>query len=94
MARKNIGSVLKTKDEYLRYKDEKGNLIKEFYISINEDVNLKKGDKIYLENKTYKLASLEANREKMSAEVYEKALERIQNMKEFVAFDLVRVTKD
>jgi len=94
MARKNIGSVLKTQDERLRYTDEKGNKIKEFYIKINEDIVLKKGDIINLENKALKLASLEANKAKLTEDIYEKALERINNMKDFVAFDLVKVTRD
>lgn len=94
MARKQIGSVQKTKDEKLRFKDEKGKPIKEYYIKITEDVNLKKGDYINLENKQVKLASLEANKEKMSEESYEKALERINGMPDFVQFELIRVTQD
>ena len=94
MARRQIGSVQKTKDEKLRFKDSNGKPIKEFYIKITEDVTLKKGDFINLENKQVKLASLEANRDKMSADSYDKALERIENMPDFVQFELIRVTRD
>lgn len=92
-SRKQIGSVLVTKDEKLKYKDEKGNPIKEFYIKITEDVSFKKGDFINLENKKVKLASLEAYKGSMSAEAYDKALERIEKMPDFVQFELVQVTK-
>lgn len=94
MARRQIGSVQKTKEEKLRFTDENGKKIPEFYIKITEDVTLKKGDFINLENKKIKLASLEANKSKMSDEGYEAALERIEKMPDFVAFELVRVTKD
>jgi len=57
-------------------------------------VNLKKGDFINLENKALKLASLEANKNKMSEEVYNSAMERIEKMPDFVQFELIRVTRD
>ena len=94
MARRQIGSVQKTKEEKLRFTDENGKKIPEFYIKITEDVTLKKGDFINLENKKIKLASLEANKSKMSDEGYEAALERIEKMPDFVTFELIRVTKD
>lgn len=94
MARKQIGSVQKTKDEKLRFKDESGKAIKEFYIKFTEDVTFKAGDYLNMENKQIKLASLKANRDKMSGEVYEKALERIEKMPDFVQFELIRVTKE
>ncbi len=94
MGRRQIGSVQKTKEDKLRYKDAKGNPIKEFYIKITEDVTLRAGDFLNMENKQVKLASLEANRDKMSGEVYSKALERIEKMPDFVQFELIRVTKD
>lgn len=94
MARRQIGSIQKTKEEKLRFTDENGTKIPEFYIKITEDVTLKKGDFINLENKKIKLASLEANKSKMSEEGYEAALERIENIPDFVAFELIRVTKD
>lgn len=94
MARRQVGSVMKQRDEKLRFTDEAGKKIPEFYIKITEDINLKKGDFLNLENKKVKLASLEANRDKMSTEVYEAALERIEKMPDFVQFELIRVTKD
>lgn len=94
MARRQVGSVMKQRDEKLRFTDEAGKKIPEFYIKITEDINLKKGDFLNLENKKVKLASLEANRDKMSTEVYEAALERIEKMPDFVQFELIRVTRD
>ena len=92
--RKQIGSVLVTKDEKLKYKDEKGNPIKEFYIKVTEDCSFKKGDFINLEDKKVKLASLEMYKNSMSSEGYEKALERIEKMPDFVKFELIQVSKD
>jgi LmbE family N-acetylglucosaminyl deacetylase len=104
--RKQIGSVLATKEEKLKYnaldkdgniqKDKDGNTVKlkEYYIKITEDVTFKKGDFINLENKKVKLASLDAYKGSMSSESYEKALERIQNMPDFVQFELVKVSRD
>lgn len=94
MGRRQVGSIQKTKEDKLRYKDEQGKTIKEFYIKITEDVTLKAGDYLNMENKQIKLASLNANRDKMSGEVYNKALERIEKMPDFVQFELIRVTKD
>jgi hypothetical protein len=94
MARKYVAEVLKTKDDNLRYKDDKGQPIKEFYIKIKQDITLKAGTYLNLENKAVKLASLEANKDKMSEEVYEKNLDRINKMADFVVFDIVQTTKD
>lgn len=80
-----IGSVLKSKDAS-----------QPDYIKINEDVTLKKGDILNLESKKSKLASLEKNIEngKLSGDLADKIREGIENMKEFVRFDIVKVTKD
>lgn len=94
MGRRQIGSVLKTKEEYLRHIGSDGKKVKEFYIKITEDISLKAGDCLNLENKQVKLLSLESARDKMSAETYEKSLERINKMPDFVSFEVIRVTKD
>lgn len=94
MGRRQIGSVMKKSEEKLKHKDENGNLVKEFYIKITEDVTLRKGDFINLENKAIKIASLTSNKSKMSEEMYESARERIEKMPDFVTFELIRVTKD
>lgn len=94
MARRQVGSVMKKSEDKLKYTGTNGKPLPEFYIKITEDVNLKKGDFINLENKALKLASLEANKGKMSEEVYNSAMERIEKMPDFVSFELIRVTKD
>jgi|GEM_PF-6666403 hypothetical protein len=92
MARRQVATVIKKDEDKLKYRDEKGNLIREFYIKFSEDVTFKKGDRLWLENKQLKKASLEANREKMSEETYKRAIERIENMPGFVAFEAIKVT--
>ena len=94
MARRQVGSVMKKSEDKLKHIGPNGKPLPEFYIKITEDVNLKKGDFINLENKALKLASLEANKNKMSEEVYNSAMERIEKMPDFVTFELIRVTRD
>ena len=94
MARRQVGSVMKKSEDKLKFVGPNGKPLPEFYIKITEDVNLKKGDFVNLENKALKLASLEANKDRMSAETYESALERINKMPDFVQFELIRNTRD
>lgn len=86
--RQQIGKIVKKSDDKLRYPG-----VKEFSLKIEQDITLKAGTYLNLENKAFKLASLEANKEKMSEENYEKALERINKMPEFVFFEVVRLEK-
>jgi hypothetical protein len=79
MAKKrfDVGSVRKS---------EKG----QFYIKFNNDVTFKKGDSITLYSKQDHLKGLEENKEKMSEESYQKALERIEKIPEWVKFELIK----
>ena len=77
--RQQIGKIVKKSDDKLRYPG-----VKEFSLKIEQDITLKAGTYLNLENKAYKLASLESSRDKMSGENYEKALERIGKMPDFV----------
>lgn len=86
--RKQIGKIVKKSDDKLRYPG-----VKEFSLKIEQDITLKAGTYLNLENKAYKLASLEANKEKMSEEAYEKAKERIEKIPEFVFFEVIQLTK-
>jgi uncharacterized Zn finger protein len=83
--RKEIGSVLKSKDPS-----------QPDYIKINEDIVLKKGDILNLESKKSKLASLEKNVEngKLSGDLADKIRESIEKMPEFIRFSIVKVTKE
>jgi len=94
MARKYIAEVHKQKLDKCRFKDKDGEVIKEFYIKVKQDCSFKAGEFINLENKAVKLASLDFYKDKMSEENYEKALERINKMADFVQFDVVQNTKD
>ncbi len=87
--RRQIGSVVKKSEEKQKYAG-----VKEFSIKITEDITLKAGEYLNLENKAFKLASLEANKGKMSEEVYEKALERINKMPDFVFFEIIKVKNE
>jgi hypothetical protein len=99
--RKQIGKITKKSEDRLRFKkivDAQGNVIQkevpEFSIQFTEDVSFKKGEYVNLENKAFKLASIEASREKMSEEVYEKALERVHKTPDFVFFEIIKVSKE
>lgn len=83
--RKQIGSVLKSKD-----------VSQPDYIKITEDIVLKKGDILNLESKKSKLASLDKNIEngKLSGDLADKIREVIEKMPDFVRFEIVKVTKD
>lgn len=83
-SRKVIGQILKSK-----------NVGETDYIKIDEDISLKKGDFLSLENKASKLASIQKGVEsgKLSAEVAEKLTEQANRQPEFVRFSIVKVTK-
>lgn len=88
-SRQQIGKITKKTKDKQRFED-----IPEFSLKIEQDITLKAGSYLNLENKAFKLASLESNREKMSPENYEKALERINKHPDFVFFEVVKVTKE
>ena len=77
-----VGSIMKGKEN-------KGD-----YIKITEDVTLKKGDFLNLENKASKIASLNAAIEsgKLSQEVGQKLLENAEKMPDFVRFEITKST--
>jgi len=87
--RQQIGKITKKDKEKQRFEK-----VPEFTLKIDQDVTLKAGSYLNLENKAFKLASLEANREKMSAETYEKALERINKTPEWIFFEVISLTKE
>lgn len=86
--RVQIGKIVKKSDDKLRYPG-----VKEFSLKIEQDITLKAGQYLNLENKAYKLASLEASREKMSEENYNKAVERIGKMPDYVFFEVIKLDK-
>jgi hypothetical protein len=83
-SRKVVGQILKAK-----------NVGETDYIKINEDVSLKKGDFLSLENKASKLASIKKGIEsgKLTEELALKLTEQAERQPEFVRFDIVKVTK-
>lgn len=87
--RRQIGKVVKKSEDKQKYAG-----VKEFSIKIDEDITLKAGEYLNLENKAFKLASLEANKGKMSEEVYTKAHERIEKMPDFVFFEIIKVKNE
>jgi hypothetical protein len=87
--RTQIGKIVKKSEDKQRYPD-----VKEFSLKIEQDITLKAGTYLNLENKAYKLKSLETARDKMSEENYEKALERINKMPDFVFFEVLKLEKE
>lgn len=87
--RQQIGKITKKTKDKQRYEN-----VPEFSLKIDQDITLKAGSYLNLENKAFKLASLEANKEKMSEENYEKALERINKMPDFVFFEVIKLDKN
>jgi hypothetical protein len=92
--RQQIGKIVKKSDDKLRYEG-----IKEFSLKIDlppgqETITLRNGQYLNLENKAFKLASLEANKEKMSEENYEKAVERINKMPDYIFFEVLKLEKE
>jgi len=79
-----VGSVLAQKDDK-----------KKFYIKFKQDVNIKAGDFINLESKQNQIDSIQKafDEGKVSEDVLESALERIEKMPDFVKFDLVKLEK-
>ena len=87
--RQQIGKITKKSADKQRYEK-----VPEFTLKIEQDITLKAGTYLNLENKAFKLASLEANKEKMSEENYEKALERINKHPDWCFFEVVKLTKE
>lgn len=87
--RQKVGEITKKTKDKQRFEN-----VPEFSLRIDQDITLKAGSYLNLENKAFKLASLEANKEKMSEEYYEKALERINKMPERVFFEVVSLIKE
>lgn len=87
--RLQIGKIVKKSSDKQRFEK-----VPEFSLKIEQDITLKAGTYLNLENKAFKLASLEANKEKMSEENYEKALERINKHPDFVFFEVVKISKE
>lgn len=87
--RTKIGKITKKSKDKQRFEN-----VPEFSLFIENDITIKGGTYLNLENKAFQLASLEANREKMSEENYEKAKERINKMPEFVFFEVLKVEKE
>lgn len=83
--RVNIGSIVKSK------KSGEGD-----YIKISQDVVLKQGDFLNLEAPKDAILSLTAARDegKVSGDWVEKRLENLNKIKEFVRFEIVRVSKE
>lgn len=84
MAKKTIGSIYKGKEG-------KGD-----YVKITEDVILKAGTFLNLENKTQKLASVQwlLDNGKIDAAAFEKRTNAINKMPDFVRFDVVLNSED
>lgn len=87
--RQQVGKITKKTKDKQRFEN-----VPEFSLKIDQDITLKAGSYLNLENKAFKLASLEANKEKMSEENYEKALERINKMPDFVFFEVISLKKE
>lgn len=87
--RSQIGKIVKKSPDKQRFEK-----VPEFSMKIDQDITLKAGSYLNLENKAFKLASLEANREKMSADNYEKAVERINKMPDYVFFEVIKLDKE
>lgn len=62
----------------------------QMYIKFTNDVTFKKGDSITIYRKKDHLEGLEKNKEKMSQESYDKALERIEKTPEWVKGELIK----
>lgn len=86
--RKQIGKIVKKSPDKQRYEK-----VPEFSLKIEQDITLKAGSYLNLENKAFKLASLEANKAKMSEENYEKAIERINKMPDYIFFEVISLKK-
>lgn len=100
-SRKQIGRITKKTADKERFPEKKGANgevidpgVREFTLQIQEDITLKAGSYLNLENKAFKLASLKANSGKMSEENYAKALERINKMPDYVFFEVIKLDKE
>lgn len=87
--RSQIGKITKKTADKQRFPN-----VPEFSLKIDQDITLKAGSYLNLENKAFKLASLEANKDKMSEENYTKALERINKHPDYVFFEVIKLDKE
>ena len=87
--RLQVGTITKKSDDRQKFED-----IKEFTLKINQDITLKAGTYLNLENKVFKKRNLEANRDKMSQEVFDSAMEKVDNMPDWVVFEVVQLSKN
>lgn len=80
-----VGAVLKDKDDP-----------KKSYIKFNKDVTFNKGDSLNLESKEDQLKSLEDAIAKglLNAEVGEQIRERINGIKDFVRFEMIKLERN
>jgi hypothetical protein len=99
--RQQIGKIVKKSPDRERFPQKvnsEGKVIdpgvREFSLKIDQDITLKAGSYLNLENKAFKLASLEANKAKMSEENYAKAVERINKMPDYVFFEVIKLDKE
>ena len=83
--RRVVGSVLKSQKNP-----------KEFYIKFRDDLVVKKGDVLRLESKKQQIESLEAAvaANKLSGELSAQIRARIDRIPEFVAFELIKLTRE
>ena len=80
-----VGSIVKSKDT-----------TKPDYVTVANDIVLKKGQYLNLESKTFQLSGIDkaVADGKMSAEIGTAAKERINKIPDFVRFQIVQVTKN
>jgi len=83
--REFVGDVLQDKNDETK-----------FYIKIKQDISLKSGDYLNLESKQNQLDSLKGALERGSIDedVYEKLVEKVENMPDFVKFSVIKLTKN
>ena len=93
-SRTKVGEVVKGKVDT----DQEGNVISREpdYIKIFQDVTLKKGQYLNLETKQAQIESAEkANKEgKLTGENFEKVMNRLTKIPDFIRFEIVAVRKE
>lgn len=69
---------------------------KSFYVKFTSDAVFKAGDTVSLQSKQQQIDSAKSAYEngKLSEEMFEKITERVNNIPEFVKFQVVRLTKE
>lgn len=83
--RQEVGSILKSKDTS-----------KPDYVKIKNDILLKAGDILNLESKASRLAGVDKAVEsgKLTEDKAEEIREKINNMPDYVRFNIIKVTKE